>query len=125
LTVGTDLWDRGVGRRHVDAVIGRFAAWGTRHISLFTFAHSAKHVIHSLDVGDTLAVTDRLPSLGVPARLVWGVADPFQKVQYGERFAGDLKAQLHRIDQGRHFTPEDHPDVIAGNLNALVSATRG
>jgi predicted N-acetyltransferase YhbS len=44
LTVHPDLWDRGVGRRLVEAAIGRFATWGTRHIGLFTFAHSAKHV---------------------------------------------------------------------------------
>lgn len=53
---------------------------------------------------DTLAVQDALPSLGVPARVVWGVADPFQ-VESGERFAGDLGTTLRRIEGGKHFTP--------------------
>lgn len=76
--------------------------------------------VSSLDVSDTLAVADRLPSLNVPARVVWGVADPFQKVGYGERFARDLGVPLKRIEGGKHFTPEDHPDVIADEILDLL-----
>lgn len=45
----------------------------------------------------------------LPARVVWGAADQFQKLHYGERLARDLDAPLRRIDGGKHFTPEDHP----------------
>lgn len=76
--------------------------------------------IRSLDVNDTLAVQHQLPSLDVPARVVWGEADFFQKVHYGERFARDLGVPLERIPGARHFTPEDHPDRIAGAVNELV-----
>lgn len=34
----------------------------------------------------------------VPARVVWGGADRFQKLRYGERLAGDLAAPLVRLD---------------------------
>jgi GNAT superfamily N-acetyltransferase len=44
LTVRPDLWDRGIARRLLDPVMERFAAWGTTHDGLFTFAQSAKHV---------------------------------------------------------------------------------
>lgn len=44
LTVRPDLWDRGIGRRLMEAAVARFDSWGTRHAGLFTFAHSAKHV---------------------------------------------------------------------------------
>ena len=74
----------------------------------------------ALDVNDTLAVAAELPKLGVPARLAWGVADPFQPIEYGERFAHDLKAPLRRIEGGLHFTPEDHPDVIAEEIGRLL-----
>ncbi|MFP4143582.1 MAG: alpha/beta fold hydrolase [Phycisphaeraceae bacterium] len=73
-----------------------------------------------LDQQDTLAVADKLPELDLPARIVWGAADPFQKIEYGERFAKDLRAPLERIEHGRHFTPEDHPDVIADQLAKLA-----
>ncbi|MFC5382067.1 alpha/beta fold hydrolase [Aquipuribacter nitratireducens] len=72
--------------------------------------------VASLDVRDTLEVSPRLAELRVPARVMWGDADPFQKVEYGERFADDLRVPLHRIEGGRHFTPEDHPDVLAAHV---------
>jgi len=80
--------------------------------------------VAALDVRDTLAVQDALPSLGVPARVVWGVADPFQKIEYGERFARDLGTTVQRIEGGRHFTPEDHPDVVAAAVQDLVAEVR-
>jgi len=82
--------------------------------------------VTALDVQDTIAVQDRLPSLKVPARIVWGVADQFQKIEYGERFARDLGATVRRIEGGKHFTPEDHPDVVAEEIRSLAAevATR-
>jgi pimeloyl-ACP methyl ester carboxylesterase len=69
-------------------------------------------------------VEGALPELGVPARLVWGAADPFQRIDYGERFARDLKAPLRRIENGRHFTPEDHPDIVAEEIGLLLEDVR-
>jgi pimeloyl-ACP methyl ester carboxylesterase len=80
--------------------------------------------VEALDVNDTLAVADALPSLNIPARVVWGVDDKFQKIEYGERFARDLKAPLQRIEGGLHFTPEDHPDVIAEQIHLLIEDAR-
>lgn len=65
--------------------------------------------VAALDVADTLAVQGALPGLQVPARVVWGTADQFQKLAYGERFARDLGTTVRRIEGGRHFTPEDSP----------------
>ena len=73
--------------------------------------------VSALDVRDTLAVQDALPALRVTARIVWGVADPFQKVEYGERFARDLGTTVQRIDGGRHFGPPGRHrrgDLFAG-----------
>lgn len=76
--------------------------------------------VRSLDVRDTLAVADQLKTLRVPARIVWGAADPFQKIEYGERFARDLGAPLYRIPTGKHFTPEDHPEELASAIQELL-----
>ncbi len=76
--------------------------------------------IDALRVEDTLAVADDLKRLRVPARIVWGAADRFQKVEYGERFARDLAAPLHRIPSGKHFTPEDHPQAVADAIQAVL-----
>lgn len=81
----------------------------------------ARHIT-SLRTADTLAVADRLPSLQVPARVMWGAADRFQKVDYGERLAWDLGAELDRVEGGKHWMPEDHPDAIAVGLKDLLAA---
>jgi GNAT superfamily N-acetyltransferase len=44
LTVAPEYWDRAIAQRLLDATMELFAAWGTRHAGLFTFAQSAKHV---------------------------------------------------------------------------------
>jgi len=76
--------------------------------------------VSALRTRDTLAVADRLPSLNLPARVVWGEADRFQKVHYGRRLAADLRTTLQTVPGGRHFTPEDHPDRIAAAINDLL-----
>lgn len=77
--------------------------------------------VAALDVRDTLAVQDALPRLQVPARVVWGVADPFQKIRYGERFARDLGTSVRRIEGGRHFVPEDAPEVLAAEIRGVLA----
>lgn len=78
--------------------------------------------IRALDVRDTISIQDRLPQLQVPARVVWGTGDQFQKVKFGERLARDLGTTLHRIEGAKHWTPEDHPDVIAAAINELAAS---
>jgi pimeloyl-ACP methyl ester carboxylesterase len=77
--------------------------------------------VAALDVADTLAVQDGLLRLQVPSRVVWGVDDPFQKLEYGQRFARDLGTTVQRIEGGKHFTPEDAPDVIAAAISDLAA----
>ncbi len=78
--------------------------------------------VQSLDNADTRAIEDRLPALALPARIVWGVADQFQKIEYGERLARDLASPLRRIEDGKHFTPEDFPEIVAEEIMALAAA---
>lgn len=87
-------------------------------------AESLIRQVKALNVRDTLAVADALANLRIPARLVWGAADQFQKIKYGERFARDLSAPLHPIHRGRHFTPEDHPQIVADEINRLLADVR-
>ena len=79
--------------------------------------------VRSLNVNDTLAVADQIPNLDVPARLIWGAADQFQKIGYGYRLAYELKAPIERIEDGKHFVPEDHPEQVATVINELLEQT--
>lgn len=78
--------------------------------------------VTALHVDDTLAVAEQLRELDVPTQLVWGAADRFQPVDYGERFAADLDGDLWRIEGGKHFVPEDHPGDVAGAVERAVKA---
>lgn len=78
--------------------------------------------VRSLDVRDTLAVADRLPGLDVPVRIVWGAADQFQKIGYGYRLAYEMDGELERVEDGKHFMPEDHPATVAAAVNELLEA---
>lgn len=75
-----------------------------------------------LGTDDTLQVADRLGDLQVPARVVWGAADPCQKLPYGQRFSWDLHTELWRIEGGRHFVPEDHPERLATAVGEVLGA---
>jgi GNAT superfamily N-acetyltransferase len=44
LTVRPDLQERGIAQALLDTTLKQFEAWGTRHVGLFTFSHSAKHI---------------------------------------------------------------------------------
>ncbi len=78
--------------------------------------------VEFLTVRDTLAISHQLPLLAIPARLLWGDADQFQPIKYGKRFSRDLGAPLRTIAGGKHFTPEDHPEIVAEEIMALVRA---
>lgn len=109
-------------RGHDDADVAREsigAHW--RHYVAHGASRALMRQVAALDVRDTLAVADRLPHLGLPARVVWGEADRFQKVPFGERLARDLGTPLRRIPGGRHFTPEDHPAEVGAAIEELLA----
>lgn len=77
----------------------------------------------SLDVRDTLEISARIPELDVPSRLVWGAADRFLEIGYGYRLAYDLGAHIERIEGGKHFVPEDHPEGVAATVDRVLEET--
>jgi len=81
--------------------------------------------MRSLRVEDTLKVAPELPRLRLPAAVVWGAGDRFQKIGYGRRLASDLDAGLNEIPTGRPFVPEDHPGRVAAAINGVLARSRG
>lgn len=110
-----------LARGHDDREVARESlALHWRHYREHGGAAALARQVDSLDVRDTRGVSERLRELDVPARVVWGAADQFQTVDYGERFARDLRTDLWRIEGGKHFTPEDHPDDVAEAVNEVL-----
>jgi pimeloyl-ACP methyl ester carboxylesterase len=56
----------------------------------------------------------------VPAAVVWGAADRFQRLAYGQRLVSDLHADLQTVEGGKHFVPEDHPREIAQAIGSVL-----
>ncbi|SFP91582.1 alpha/beta fold hydrolase [Tranquillimonas alkanivorans] len=112
---GHDQRDTGESALHVH--------W--RHYSQNGAGLALARQVAGLSATDTLDVAPSLPNLDLPARVVWGAADQFQKIAYGERLARDLRAPLTRIEGGKHFTPEDHPDEVAQAVRALLKEQAG
>jgi pimeloyl-ACP methyl ester carboxylesterase len=96
------------------------AALHLRHYREYGVARALLRQVRSLDVNDTIAIQSMLPHLNVPARVVWGMADRFQKPRYGQRLASDLGTALEAVEGGKHFVPEDHPEEVAAALNDLL-----
>jgi GNAT superfamily N-acetyltransferase len=44
LTIHPDYWNKGVAKELLDHTMKIFERWGTKHIGIFTFAQSSKHV---------------------------------------------------------------------------------
>lgn len=91
------------------------------HYAAHAGAAAMVRQIRALHVEDTMRIEAQLPTLEVPARVVWGTGDRFQKVAYGERLARDLRTDLRRIEGAKHWTPEDHPHAIAEAITELVA----
>ncbi|MDQ3310692.1 MAG: hypothetical protein M3517_01055 [Actinomycetota bacterium] len=67
------------------------------------------------------AGADRLPTLDLPARIEWGAADRFQKLEYGKRLARDPRAPLTSLENARHFVPDDHPEPVADTIDQVLA----
>ncbi len=79
--------------------------------------------VRALNVNDTLHLADRLPTLDLPARLVWGAADRFQPIGY--RLAYNLKAPLDAVEWAKHLVPEDDAERVANAVNDLQTEPNG
>lgn len=83
------------------------------------FAHQLAH----FSARETRALAPELPrlDLNAPVQLVWADRDPLG-MHSGEQLARDLAAPLQRIPGGRHFTPEDHPEVLAQAVRSVMES---
>ncbi len=76
--------------------------------------------IATLDSSPTEAIESKLPSLGIPAQLIWGTRDTYQTwEEAGTRLQRDLgKPDTTLLGDAAHFVPLDDP---TGLLKAMLS----
>jgi GNAT superfamily N-acetyltransferase len=68
LTVRPELQERGVARALLARTMEQFDSWGTRHVGLFTFAQSAKHIALYQKYGFSARFLTAIMSAPVAAR---------------------------------------------------------
>src|SRR6266481_6350016 len=68
---------------------------------------------------------EMLPALlqsKTPKLLVWGVDDPFQTIDYAERYAREIPdTRLVRIKSAGHIPMENDPEAVAGSLTEFFA----
>lgn len=101
--------------RRMESMLLHWQPYG-RPVGPMAFAHQ----LRSLDASDTLAIAQGLSGVRVPARIVWGEDDPLG-VASARQLARDLDAQLLVIPNARHYTPEDHPGMVAQCIEQVLA----
>ena len=78
--------------------------------------------LNNRDILIRAAEIERLP---FPVLILWGEADDYQDVKYGQRLADRLpSARLAILKEAGHFLPEDQPEEIARLVRAFIQETR-
>jgi 2-hydroxymuconate-semialdehyde hydrolase len=76
----------------------------------------------ALRTEDLTSVMDRVERLDVPTLIIWGAADPYQDVRYGERLAGAMRRARLVVEEAGHFIQEDRPEEVALLVRNFVAA---
>lgn len=71
----------------------------------------------ALNTNHTTALIERHGTITAPTLCLWGVHDPWQKIEDGERLAREIpNARLVRIETASHWIPQDTPELFAGEI---------
>jgi haloalkane dehalogenase len=77
----------------------------------------------SLNTNHTTALIDRHREIVAPTLVVWGVHDPWQKIEDGERLAQEIPgAVIERVDAS-HWIPWDAPDEFTSAIVGFLRAS--
>ncbi|MEX0687004.1 MAG: alpha/beta hydrolase [Balneolales bacterium] len=118
--VGWILYEGHVTKERAEESLNHY--W--KHYEHINAAEAMKRQMQYLDVKDTMAIAHKLPQIKVPARVVWGASDHFQKMSYVERLAKDLNAPIDRIEDGKHYVPVDYPKHVIHAIEEVMEDQR-
>lgn len=82
-----------------------------------------EHQVRHYDSAYTEELTDRLGTLTMPVRIVWGEGDRWQPLHYAHRLASDIPAaELVTIPDAGHFVMEDAPRRLTREIIDFLAA---
>lgn len=99
-----------------EALAASIAAWSRDRESAEAFFRNAR----AMDPRITEEVAPRLREIQVPAHVVWGKSDPFQKVRWAPKLRDAIPGATLTVLDGGHFLPWDQPTAVAAQIRALA-----
>jgi 2-hydroxymuconate-semialdehyde hydrolase len=102
-----------------EAFAASLGAWSADSAGAEAFMRNAR----AMDPRITQEVAPRLAEVEVPAHVVWGRRDPFQKVRWAERLRAAIPGATLTVLDGGHFLPWDRPAEVAGEIRDLAART--
>jgi pimeloyl-ACP methyl ester carboxylesterase len=101
-------------RQRYDAFLGPVIDRNFRGGAVTAFAQMTGHLFE--DIARNTARIPELEALDIPAKLIWGVNDPYLNVGVAEDLQSHLShASLHRIPAG-HWVQIDEPELVASAM---------
>jgi haloalkane dehalogenase len=79
----------------------------------------------ALNTNHTMALIDRHGDIRAPTLVLWGVHDPWQKIEDGERLAREIPgARLVRLETASHWLQQDEPELFAREIIAFLTCPK-
>lgn len=118
LTIHPDYWDRGVGKRLVEAVVRKFSEWQVTQAGLYTFAQSQKHVGLYQQFGFWPRFLTAIMSLPVNAEAAARGLQTFSELNSEQR--------EQALASGRALTNEIYPGLdLSKEIQAVANQNLG
>jgi 2-hydroxymuconate-semialdehyde hydrolase len=100
-----------------EALAASLGAWSRDRAGAEAWIRNAR----AMDPRITEEIAPRLAELAVPAHVVWGRRDPFQKVRWASRLRDAIPGATLTVLDGGHFLPWDLPAEVAAEIRALAA----
>jgi len=99
-----------------EALSASLAAWSQDREAAEAWIRNAR----AMDPRITEEIAPRLGEIRVPAHVVWGRGDPFQKLRWAARLRDAIPNATLTVLDGRHFLPWERPAEVAAEIRALA-----
>ncbi len=114
----------GISRKHrltVEFREGIIAPWASEEGKLSLLRNAS-----ALNANQTMALVDRHGDITAPTMILWGLDDPWQKSEDGQKLAGEIPgAVFHGIDGASHWVQQDAPEEFAGAVVRFFAEAAG
>jgi 2-hydroxymuconate-semialdehyde hydrolase len=104
-----------------EAFAAGLGAWSRDRASAEAWIRNTR----AMDPRITAEIAPRLGQIAVPAHIVWGKDDPFQKVRWASRLRDAIPGATLTVLDGGHFLPWDRPSEVAAEIRALAERIQG